>query len=113
MKRGNAAVSALENRPPEVKSPIQVLRERRGGVPRRLVERNREQMGARRKLVEALRPGPKTVLELAQATGLPCHQVFWHLMAMRKYGAVSEGEERNDYFLYSLIDAERAAESRS
>lgn len=104
-------MSILENRTPEAKSPIQVLRERRGGVPKHLVERNRQQIAVRRKLVEALRAGPKTVPELAQATGLPRHHVFWHLMAMRKYGTVSEGAEREEYFLYALIEREQAAES--
>ncbi len=88
---------------PDTKKPIQILRERRGGVPRELIERNRQQAAIRRKLAEVLQSASKTVPELAQETGLPTHEVFWHLMGMKKYGKVAEGKEREGYFEYELI----------
>ena len=82
--------------------PIQVLRERRGGVPRELTERNRQQLANRRRIVDALKRGTKTVPAIAKETNLPPHEVFWHLMAMKKYGKLVEGQQCEDYFEYAL-----------
>jgi len=87
---------------PREKKPIQILRERRGGVPKELVERNRRQTQTHKQLTTALKDGPKTVPEIAQSTGLPSHELFWTLMGMKKYGQVVEGEERDGYFEYAL-----------
>jgi predicted Rossmann fold nucleotide-binding protein DprA/Smf involved in DNA uptake len=85
------------------KKPIQILRDRRGGVPKELAERNREQTKLRKQLSEALKDdGVKTVPELAQATGIPSHEVFWHLMSLKKYGKIVEGEQRDGYYEYVL-----------
>ena len=83
------------------KKPIQILRERLGGVPKELVERNRQQIKVRKQITATLADGPKIVPEIAERTGLPTHEVFWHLMAMKKYGKVVEGDERDDYFEYA------------
>jgi|GEM_PF-563688 len=80
----------------------QVLRERRGGVPKELLERNRENARIRRKLTEVLKDGPKTVPEVAKAAEIPTEIVLWHLMSMKKYGEVIEGEERDSYIAYML-----------
>ena len=90
----------------ETKKPILVLKERRGGTPPELTERLRRQ----RKLVKAIRAelseGPRTVPELAEAIGEPSHEVLWMLMALKKYGEVEEGAERDSYFEYSLPSPE-------
>ena len=83
--------------------PIQILRRRRGGVPKDLMEQNRRQKKLQKKLVEGLKDEPKTVPELAQITGIPTHDVLWHLMCMKKYGKIFEGEERDSYCEYGLI----------
>ena len=88
------------------KKPIQILRERRGGVPKELIERNREQTKIRKKLTEALKDGPKTVPEIAKATDMPTHEAFWYLMGMKKYGKVIEGEEHDSYYEYALKEEE-------
>jgi hypothetical protein len=88
------------------RKPIQVLRERRGGVPKDLLARNREQKKLMRRLKEALRNGSRTVPEVAAETGLPTGEVLWHLMALRKFGEVVEGEERDGYFEYALKEEE-------
>jgi hypothetical protein len=87
---------------PREMRPIQILRERRGGVPKELLQRSREQIQTRKLITTALKDGPKTVPEIAAATGLATHQLFWRLMGMRKYGQVVEGEERDGYFEYAL-----------
>ncbi len=86
------------------KKPIQILRERRGGAPKELLHRNREQTAASRKIVGALKAGPKTVPELSAETGIPTHQALYLVMALKKYGKVAEGDERDDYYEYKLVE---------
>jgi hypothetical protein len=95
------AEQASVEKPQEMKS-IQILRERRGGVPKELVERSRRQTQTHKLLRKALKDGPKTVPEIAGITELPTHEVFWYLMGMRKYGQIVEGEERDGYYEYAL-----------
>lgn len=95
------------------KPAIQILRERRGGVPRELTERNRQQLANRRRIVNALTGGAKTVPEIAKETNLPPHEAFWHLMGMKKYGKLVEGEEREGYFEYALAEGSEQTETAS
>ena len=84
------------------KKPIQILRERRGGVPKALVAKSRAQKERFRRMKAALSAGPRTVPEVAAETGLDTGEVLWHLMALKKFGEVVEGEERDGYFEYAL-----------
>jgi len=97
----------------EPKKAIQILRERRGGVPRELVERNRQQSMTRKRITEALRSKPSTVPELAREIDQPSHEVLWHVMGMKKYGKVVEAEQVDGYFKYQLIDETRRTEAAS
>ena len=81
---------------------IKVVRERRGGVSKKLLECSRLQAKARKKIIQALADGPRTVPELAEAVAMPSHEVLWKLMGMKKYGLVVEGEERDSYYEYAL-----------
>jgi hypothetical protein len=51
-----------------------------------------------------LHDGPKTIPEIASATGVPAHEVVWQVMTMKKYGKVVEGEEHDGYFAYALTE---------
>ena len=81
-----------------------LLRKRRGKVPHEMTSQNQAYNRIRKKIVEALRQGPQIVPEIAEATDLPGHQVLWHLMAMKKYGKLTEGQERDDYYEYVLSE---------
>ncbi len=87
---------------PQKERPIKIIRERRRGVPKELLERSRAQARMRKKISEALKDGPKTVPEVAKATAIPSHEVLWKLMGMKKYGLVVEGEERDGCYEYAL-----------
>ncbi len=91
--------------------PIQVLRERRGGVPRELVERNRQQSAIRKRITEILQTEPKTVPELAREIELPSHEVLRYVMGMKKYGKVVEAEQVGGYFKYRLMEEPRQTET--
>ena len=62
------------------------------------------QQAARKALERALSSGPHTVPQLAEATGMPAHEVLWHVAAMKKYREVVEAgtDEDNEFYLYRL-----------
>ncbi len=85
----------------------QTARQRPGGVPKELMELSREQARIRQKIRDALKEGPVTVPELHAATGLPRDEIFWYLMAWKKYGKILEGEQAEDYYKYALAEEDR------
>ena len=87
---------------PQKEKAIKIIRERRGGVPKELLEHSRAQTKTRKKIIQVLKDGPETVPEIARATAMPSHEVLWKLMGMKKYGLVVEGEERDGYYEYAL-----------
>jgi len=64
----------------------------------------KEQLGVRKTLKRALIAGPHSVPQLADETGLPAHEVLWHMAAMKKYAQVVEAglDEDYEYYLYDL-----------
>jgi len=88
------------------KRPIAVLRERRGGMSDGLKAYYKRFTEIRKQLKGALGGGARTIPDLSIDTGLPRHEVLWHVMAMKKYGTVVEGERRGDYFAYRLASEE-------
>lgn len=80
----------------------QLLRERLGGIPPEPLQLSRQQAKIHRQIKEALKDGSKTVPEVSEKTQIPSAEVFWHLMSMKKYGEVIEGEERDSYIAYAL-----------
>ena len=69
----------------------------------------KEQQTIRKALSRAMQAGPRTVPQLAEATGLPAHEVLWHVTAMKKYGLVAEAglNEDYEYYLYGLAKKAR------
>ena len=60
----------------------------------------KEQQDVRRKICQAMRDAPKTVPEIAEASGLSAEQILWHIIAMKKYGLVIETGQCGEYYLY-------------
>jgi predicted transcriptional regulator len=69
-----------------------------------LAARVREQNLIRDRITGLLRENPKTVPELSEAIGMPTDAVFWHIVAMRKYGKVAETGLKGEYPLYGLVE---------
>jgi predicted Rossmann fold nucleotide-binding protein DprA/Smf involved in DNA uptake len=61
----------------------------------------KEQKRMQKDLCALLREKPRTVPEVAEATGIPADKVLWFLAAMRKYGIVTEAGMCGDYPLYA------------
>ncbi len=93
-------MSARERR----KLTVHILKEKLGIKPTNdLIETVRRQTEIRTKILKALREGPKTPPEIAEATGLDASTVFWYLMTMYKHGEVEEFEKTDEgYFRYVL-----------
>jgi predicted Rossmann fold nucleotide-binding protein DprA/Smf involved in DNA uptake len=79
------------------------LREEYKDTVARTQARLKEQKAIRRQICQAMRDAPKTVPEVAEATGLPADQVLWHVTAMRKYDLVAEAEMCGEYYTYQLV----------
>ena len=71
-------------------------------VKREMREVVREEMAMHGPILDALKEGPRTVPEIAQAIGHPTHEVVVWLMGMRRYGWLSEvkGSADDGYFRY-------------
>lgn len=83
---------------------LKALREERQESVKRAQALLKEQNATRRTIREAMADGPKTVPELAEATGMPTHEVLWYISAMKKYGLVVEegADDMDEYYLYGL-----------
>jgi predicted transcriptional regulator len=64
----------------------------------------KEQKAIRKQICQPMREAPKTVPEVAEATGIPADQVLWHITAMKKYGLVSEDGMCGEYYLYQMAE---------
>ncbi|HOC42142.1 MAG TPA: hypothetical protein PKJ99_03905 [Thermoanaerobaculales bacterium] len=100
---GEKTTTGKADRP---KRPIEILRDRLGGVSKELQASVKEQGRIRKLLRGALAGGPRTVPELGAECELPTTTVLWHLMAMRRYGQVVEAGEAGDYVRYALKGSE-------
>jgi hypothetical protein len=85
---------------------LKALREQRAAQTEGVQRRLKEQIKIVNQLTQWLKEGPRTVPGLAEATGFPTQTVFWHLMALKKYGRVVEAGQEGDYFQYRLVSDE-------
>jgi predicted Rossmann fold nucleotide-binding protein DprA/Smf involved in DNA uptake len=63
----------------------------------------KEQQAIRRQICQVMRDAPKTVPEVAEATGIPAGQVLWHITAMKKYDLAVETGMDGEYYQYQLV----------
>ena len=71
-------------------------------MQREIREVVREEMAMHGAILAALKDGPHTVPEIADAIGAPTREVVIWVMGMRRYGWLSEikGSEGDGYFRY-------------
>jgi len=62
----------------------------------------REEPVMRPRILAALKAGPLTVPQIAEAVGSPSHEVVFWVMGMRRYGWLEEikGSDADGYFQY-------------
>lgn len=91
---------------------------KRGQMLKRLREEHRDtvartqallkkQKGTWRQICQTTRDAAKTVPEIAELTGLPAHEVLWHVAAMKKYDQISETGICGEYYLYQRVEAKK------
>lgn len=68
----------------------------------------RELQAIRKQIRQAMQDEPRTIPELAVATGLPAHEVLWHVIAMKKYNLVAEAGLDEGYYRYCLAEEVQA-----
>jgi predicted Rossmann fold nucleotide-binding protein DprA/Smf involved in DNA uptake len=79
---------------------LKQLREEHRETVARVQARLKEHKDIRRQICQAMRDTPKTVPEIAEASGLPADQVLWQIIAMKKYNLVIETGVCGEYYLY-------------
>jgi hypothetical protein len=89
------------------KRPIEVLRDRQGGMSKELKEFFNDQQRVFKAIRAALAAGPKTVPQLAAEIKVDAPKTMWHLMALRRDGEIVDGAEQDGYLVYSLKGAGR------
>jgi hypothetical protein len=101
-----AGPSAEVKAKPKPKRPIEVLRDRQGGLSKDLKEFFNEQQRIFKAIRAALAAGPRTVPQLAAECGFDPPKAMWHVMALRRDGEVVDDAERDGYVLYRLKGAQ-------
>ena len=76
------------------------LREQHAETVKRTQALLKEQKRIQQEICKVVRENPKTVPEIAEATGMPSHEVLWYLASFKKYGLVVEDGMCGDYPLY-------------
>ena len=87
------------------KEALKRLREERKEFIKAASARVKEQKKAVRAIKTALKESPRTVPEIAQATGMAPSEVMWYVATLKKYGEVLEAEQDGSYFRYRPAEA--------
>jgi hypothetical protein len=74
---------------------------KRGNAPQHILEGMKESKRIQDAILKTLDNGPKTVPEIAESTGIPTKDIFWHVNALRKYNKLHDVKKQGDYFTYA------------
>jgi len=92
---------------PEWREALRGFRERMGGLTEARKAYAKTDRETRQAVRDALRSGPKTVPAIAAETKVSGQAVLWHLMALKRYGELTEAGRAGDYFLYALKERDK------
>jgi hypothetical protein len=91
----------------KAKKPIQILRERHGGMSDELKEWRKESRRIKKAIKEQLKTKPMRIPDLAEVIDDPSHLIFYHIIAMKRWENVIEtGKDEDDYIIYGLKEKE-------
>lgn len=73
---------------------------------RNLAEALRDEMYLKDKIADILKSGPKTIPEITAEMGYPSAEVTRWVMAMRRYGKITDipKNRADDYYQYNLVE---------
>ncbi|MDX9904689.1 MAG: hypothetical protein RB288_11515 [Bacteroidales bacterium] len=80
-----------------------ILREKRE-VPESVKENLKKYTRTKKSILEALKEGEMTVVQLSQKLEIPSHEMLFHLMTLVKYGSVQTGaiDDMDEFFTYKI-----------
>ncbi len=78
---------------------LKQLREANKERVERLTKLRIEQVKLHQKILEGLNT-PKTIPELSDALSMESKEIFWHVMALKKYNKIIEDKKCGDYVSY-------------
>ncbi len=87
-------------------TPLEIFKQRHGPASEELLDYVKLASKRKAAIRKALKDGPMTVPQVAQATGIGPGDVLWTLTAMRKYGQAVEDGVEGDYPRYALPEKE-------
>jgi predicted ArsR family transcriptional regulator len=66
----------------------------------------RMELGMKRRFIDTLRKGPKTIPQVADELGITEHEAMWWMMGFVRYGYVTVSERANEegYFVYQAAE---------
>ena len=72
-------------------------------VSEELKERNKKNNKIRKAIFKAMENGPMTIPEISLESGIPSHEVLWHVATSLRYRLVEPVEKTDeDYWKYKL-----------
>jgi predicted transcriptional regulator len=80
------------------------LREQHAESVKRTQALLKEQKKVQQEICKVMRDNPKTVPEVAEAVGMPTHEVLWYIASFKKYGLIVENGMCADYPLYQKAE---------
>ena len=74
------------------------------GVSEEALAKSKNFREVKKKLVQILKEGPKTIPEITEDMEMPTSEVLYYLMTLRKYGEIIAGEldDMDEYYYYQL-----------
>jgi len=80
-----------------------ILREKRE-VPESVKENLKNYTRTKKSILDALREGEMTVVQLSRKLGISSHETLFHLMTLVKYGSVQTGtiDDMDEFFTYKI-----------
>jgi predicted Rossmann fold nucleotide-binding protein DprA/Smf involved in DNA uptake len=103
---------STQHKPPSRGEVLKQLRTKHADAVEHTQKLLKEQKKLQQELLAALREKPRTIPELAAATGLASERVLWFVAALKKYGLVAENGMSGDYPLYQKVEEEQDERAR-
>jgi predicted Rossmann fold nucleotide-binding protein DprA/Smf involved in DNA uptake len=87
---------------------LKQLREQHAETVARTQALLKEQKRIQQEICKVMRDTPKSVPEVAEATGMPAPEVLWYMASFKKYGLIVEKGMCGDYPLYQKAEEKKA-----
>lgn len=86
-----------------MKKTIDIIKQKRT-VSEEVKEKRKEFVRIKKLILKALETEEKTIPQISKETELPIEVVTYHLMSLRKFYEIEEGEidDMDEYFFYKL-----------